>query len=113
MQHTRGAPYRLLPASIRAQLALVVPEQGPSSLERTPSAPPYPMYARFELTGQLAAEGTLTVHVTVTYRTNYEVALRSVAHSVPPSEWDEVGQFSSQISRFKRRRQLYLDHQSR
>ena len=113
MQHTRGAPYRLLSASIRAQLALVVPEQGPSSLERTPSAPPYPMYARFELTGQLAAEGTLTVHVTVTYRTNYEVALRSVAHSVPPSEWDEVGQFSSQISRFKRRRQLYLDHQSR
>ncbi len=94
------APYRLLSAPIRDQLALVVPAQGSSGLERTPATPPYPMYARFELTGELSANGTLAGHVTATYRTDYEVALRSVARSVPPSEWDKVGLFSSQLSGF-------------
>ena len=68
------APYRLLSAPIRDQLALVVPAQGLSGLERTPATPPYPMYARFELTGELSANGTLAGHVTATYRTDYEVA---------------------------------------
>ena len=94
------APYRLLSAAIRDQLALVVPAEGPAALDRTPAAPPYPMFAHFEATGTLDAEGKFTSHITATYRTDDEVLLRQVARSVAPAEWDKVSQYLSSMTGF-------------
>ena len=94
------APYRLLIATIRDQLALVVPAEGPAGLKRTPAAPPYPMVAHFEATGTLDADGKLTSHITATYRTDDEVLLRSVARSVGPAQWDQVSQYVSSMTGF-------------
>ena len=94
------APYRLLSAAIRDQLALVVPAEGPAALDRTPAAPPYPMFAHFEATGTLDADGKFTSHITATYRTDDEVLLRQVARSVAPAEWDKVSQYLSSMTGF-------------
>jgi tetratricopeptide (TPR) repeat protein/transglutaminase-like putative cysteine protease len=94
------APYRLLSAAIRDQLALVVPAEGAASLDRTPAAPPYPMFARFEATGTLDADGKFTSHITATYRTDDETLLRQVARSVAPAEWDKVSQYLSSNTGF-------------
>jgi transglutaminase-like putative cysteine protease len=94
------APYRLLSAAIRDQLALVVPVEGPAALDRTPAAPPYPMVAHFEATGTLDADGKFTSHITASYRTDDEVLLRQLARSVAPAEWDKVSQYVSSMTGF-------------
>jgi transglutaminase-like putative cysteine protease/tetratricopeptide (TPR) repeat protein len=94
------APYRLLSAAIRDQLALVVPVEGPAALDRTPAAPPYPMSAHFEATGSLDADGKFTSHITASYRTDDEVLLRQLARSVAPAEWDKVSQYLSSATGF-------------
>ncbi len=94
------APYRLLSASIRDQLALVVPTEGPAALERTPAAPPYPMIAHFEATGTLDGDGKLTSRITASYRTDDEVVVRSLARSVAPAQWDQVSQYVSSMTGF-------------
>jgi tetratricopeptide (TPR) repeat protein len=87
------APYRLLSAPIRDQLALVVPAQGAAALERTPAAPPYPMAAHFEATGTLDAEGKFTSHVIASYRTDDEIGVRALARSVAPAQLDQMSQY--------------------
>ncbi len=94
------APYRLLSAPIRDQLALVIPAQGAAALERTPAAPPYPMTARFEATGTLDADGKFTSHVTATYRTDDEILVRALARGVAPAEWDKASQYVSSTTGF-------------
>jgi tetratricopeptide (TPR) repeat protein len=94
------APYRLLSAAIRDQLALVVPAEGKAALERTPAAPPYPLVAHFESTGSLDADGKFTTHVTASYRTDEETFVRSLARSVAPAEWDKVSQYVSSVTGF-------------
>jgi tetratricopeptide (TPR) repeat protein len=94
------APYRLLSAAIRDQLALVVPAAAPAALERTPAAPPYPLIARFDSVGALDAEGKLTTHVTASYRTDDEIFVRALARSVAPAEQDKVSQYVSSVTGF-------------
>ena len=94
------APYRLLSAPIRDQLALVVPAQGAAALERTPAAPPYPMAAHFEATGSLDAEGKFTSHVIASYRTDDEIGVRTLARSVAPAQLDKMSQYVVSVTGF-------------
>ena len=94
------APYRLLSAPIRDQLALVVPAQGAAALERTPAAPPYPMSAHFEATGTLDAEGKFTSHVIASYRTDDEIGVRALARSVAPAQLDQMSQYVVSVAGF-------------
>ena len=94
------APYRLLSAPIRDQLALVVPAQGAAALERTPAAPPYPMTAHFEATGTLDAEGKFTSHVIASYRTDDEIGVRALARSVAPAQLDKMSQYVVSVTGF-------------
>lgn len=94
------APYRLLLAAIRDELALVVPANVPATLQRTPAAAPYPFVARFELAGKLDTEGKLTSRVTASYRTDDEVFVRALARSVAPAEWDKASQYVSSNTGF-------------
>jgi len=87
------APYRWLSATIRDQQALVVPTEGPASLQRTPAAPPYPMESHFEATGSLDKDGTFTAHIKASYRTDDEVIVRALARGIAPSEWDKASQY--------------------
>jgi tetratricopeptide (TPR) repeat protein len=94
------APYRLLSASIRDQLALVVPAQGAAALERTPAGPPYPMSAHFEATGTLDAQGKFTSHVIASYRTDDEIGVRALARSVAPAQLDKMSQYVVSLTGF-------------
>ncbi|HEV2275329.1 MAG TPA: DUF3857 domain-containing protein [Acidobacteriaceae bacterium] len=94
------APYRLLSAPIRNELALVVPANAPASLERTPAAPPYPFINRFEAVGTLDSQGRLTSHITASYRTDDELVVRAMARSVAPAEWDKASQYVSSTTGF-------------
>jgi len=93
------APYRLLSAPIRDQLALVVPAQG-AALERTPAGPPYPMAAHFEATGTLDAEGKFTSHVIASYRTDDEIGVRALARTVAPAQLDKMSQYLASLTGF-------------
>jgi tetratricopeptide (TPR) repeat protein len=94
------APYRLLSAPLRDQLALVVPAQGAAALERTPAAPPYPMAAHFEAAGTLDAEGKFTSHVIASYRTDDEIGVRALARSVAPAQLDRMSQYVASVTGF-------------
>ena len=94
------APYQLLSATIRDQKALVVPADGPASLELTPANAPYPFVAKFEAVGTLDAEGKFTSHIVASYRTDDELIVRALARSIAPAEWDKASQYVSSTTGF-------------
>lgn len=95
-----AAPFRYLSAVIRDQKALVIPADGPATLESTPANPPYPLTSKFEAVGTLDAEGKLTAKMTATYHDDDEVAIRILARSAAPAERDKVSQYFSAYSGF-------------
>jgi Flp pilus assembly protein TadD len=94
------APFRYLSASIRDQLALVVPVAAPASLQRTPETAPYPFKTTFEVKGALDIKGQFTSKVTVSCRGDDELVVRALARRVAPAEWDKVSQYLSAASGF-------------
>lgn len=94
------APYRLLSAAIRDELALVVPADSPARLERTPATAPYPLIEHFEATGTLDANGKLTSHVVASYRSDDEIIVRALARGIAPAEWDKASQYMSTSTGF-------------
>lgn len=93
-------PYRYLVAIIRDQKALVVPAEGPATLESTPADGPYPYSAQLEAVGALDTDGKLTAKMTATYRDDDEIAVRALDRSVAPAEWDKVSQYISGTTGF-------------
>jgi tetratricopeptide (TPR) repeat protein len=94
------APYRYLLAVIRDQKALIVPSNGPSALEPTPGAAPYPFIEHFEAEGVLDAEGKLTSKMSATYRDDSEIVVRSLARNMAPADWDKATQYVSSTTGF-------------
>lgn len=94
------SPYRYLGAIIRDQKALVVPADGPATLETTPANAPYPFMESFAADGTLDADGKLTAKMTSIYRDDNEIIVRALAHSVAPAEWDKVSQYVSSNTGF-------------
>jgi tetratricopeptide (TPR) repeat protein len=94
------APYRYLSAIIRDQQALVVPPDGPASLQTTPATAPYPFEEHFEAFGILDAEGKLTAKMSGSYRDDAEVLVRSLARSLAPADWDKASQYISSYTGF-------------
>ena len=89
------SPYRYLLALIRDQKALVVPADGPATLETTPAQAPYPFMESFAADGTLDADGKLTAKMTSIYRDDDEIVVRALERSVAPAEWDKVSQYIS------------------
>ncbi len=94
------SPYRFLVATIRDQKALVVPADGPATLESTPKEGPYPFMERLDADGTLDADGKLTSKMIATYRDDDEIVVRALDRSVAPADWDKVSQYISSNTGF-------------
>lgn len=88
-------PFRVLIPGIRDQQALVIPATGDAHLERTPAAPPFPYFERFDAAGTLGKDGLLKSHMTLTVRSDNEPGFRILVQRAAPSEWDQAMQLVS------------------
>jgi transglutaminase-like putative cysteine protease/tetratricopeptide (TPR) repeat protein len=88
---TEVAPYEVLLYALRDKLALVIPEQGPAMLLRTPKELPFENTVTWKAVGTLDKEGTSESHITLTLRGDIELLYRAVIRQVPPGQYDDVG----------------------
>ncbi len=86
------APYGMLNYSIRDKEALVVPENGPARLEKTPAKPPLAGLQKLEANGTLGEDGVSNSKFVLTFRGDEEVELRQALRQFSPSQYDEVVQ---------------------
>ena len=94
------ARYRLLMQPLRNKEALVIPNDGPAKLMRTPANPPDPQAQEFAMSGKLDEDGTFTGHAEQSYEGYTEVVLRVAFRQVPESNWKELVQRFSQAMNF-------------
>ena len=83
-------PYKYLLYALRDKEALVIPEQGDALLTRTPKAMPFEPVSTWTATGEVDAQGVSNSHIAYVVRGDDEVLLRSVAHQVPPSKYNDL-----------------------
>jgi tetratricopeptide (TPR) repeat protein len=101
MDSTPGvAPFQFLLSIVRDKDALVILPEGASSLQRTPSQPPFPLVDRFEATATLKTDGELTGHVDIKYRSDTEILMRLVAQTLAPAQWDQGSQYIANLMGF-------------
>ncbi len=86
------APYKMLMYSIRDKQALVIPSTGVALVERTPAKPPFASYQAMHAEGSLDKEGTSNSRLTITFRGDDEVILRSVLRQLSAAQYDQVVQ---------------------
>lgn len=89
---TEVAPYRVLVATLRDKPALVIPSQGPASIQRTPAELPFPSFENMTAKGSLDENGISDSHITLTYRGDVELFLREVIRQITAAQYDELAQ---------------------
>lgn len=97
---TEVAPFQLLLEPIRDKEALVVPQSGAATIERTPAKTPFPFVDEFEASAELNAAGELTGHVDIKYRSDKEILLRAIARNIAPAQWDKGTQYLANLLGF-------------
>ena len=86
------APYRMLWATLRDKQALVIPETGASTIERTPIDPPFPTFERMTASGSIDKDGVSESHFTLTQRGDEELLVRMILRQLTPAQYDELTQ---------------------
>lgn len=89
---TEVGPYGYLIAGLRDKEALVIPDNGPAKLVRTPKDPPFKSVFTFQSDGTLSDAGTLEAKVRITVRSDYEVLYRLAFRRAGQTQWKEVMQ---------------------
>jgi tetratricopeptide (TPR) repeat protein len=90
------APYQALSYIIRDRKALVVPDSGVAQIETTPANLPFPSFQKLNAVGTLTKEGTANSHVTLTFRGDGELIMRSAFRQISPGQYGELVQRMSQ-----------------
>ncbi|WP_353069833.1 DUF3857 and transglutaminase domain-containing protein [Tunturibacter empetritectus] len=90
------APYKMLMYSIRDKQALVIPSTGVAQVERTPEKPPFASYQAMHAEGSLDKDGTSNSRLSITFRGDDELLMRSVLRQLSPAQYDQVVQQMSQ-----------------
>ncbi|MBB5342100.1 DUF3857 domain-containing protein [Tunturibacter empetritectus] len=90
------APYKMLSYSIRDKQALVIPGAAVAQVERTPAKLPFASYQAMHAEGSLDKEGTSNSRLTMTFRGDDELVMRSVLRQLSPAQYDQVVQQMSQ-----------------
>jgi tetratricopeptide (TPR) repeat protein len=90
------APYEMLMYPIRDKQALVIPSSGTAEIERTPAKLPFASYQTMHAEGSLDKEGTSNSRLTITFRGDDELVLRSVLRQLSAAQYDQVVQQMSQ-----------------
>lgn len=80
------APFRLLYPKLRKQQALVIPASDTPRLEETPLDPPFPCYAKREVTGKIAPDGSSKLHLRMAFRGDSELEFRATLAGVPKAQ---------------------------
>lgn len=86
------APYGMLMYITRDRDALVVPADGPARIEHTPRRPVLAQTQMMEAIGSIDAEGASTSRITLLFRGDSEVLLRSVVRQLSPAQYDQLAQ---------------------
>ncbi|HVB87304.1 MAG TPA: DUF3857 domain-containing protein [Candidatus Dormibacteraeota bacterium] len=86
------APFRLLPAPLRAKSALLVEPDGSGRVVETPADPPFRSLQQVSIDGSVSALGILTAHAQYSLLGDTELALRLAFQNTPPSQWNDLGQ---------------------
>ena len=94
------APYRLLSAPIRDQLALVVPAQGAAALRAYTRGSTLSHGRALSGYRPPDAEGKFTSHVIASYRTDDEIGVRTLARSVAPAQLEKMSQYVVSVTGF-------------
>jgi tetratricopeptide (TPR) repeat protein/transglutaminase-like putative cysteine protease len=90
------APFGLLLANLRGKQVLVVSDEQPVQLVKSPVNPPFQSTFTFRMTGKIDEEGTLDAKAEVSTRGDVEVALRGAFRNSPQPQWKDVVQAVSQ-----------------
>lgn len=86
------APFRLLPASLRAKPALVISSESGGKIIKTPADPPFLSTQEVTIKGTVSELGKLTARAHYSLRGDTELALRLAFHQSPESQWKQIGQ---------------------
>jgi len=86
------APYKMLMYSIRDKQALVIPSTGMAQVERTPAKLPFETTQTMHAEGSLDKDGTSNSRLTITFRGDDELSLRSVLRQLSAAQYDQVVQ---------------------
>ena len=87
-----GSPFRVLNPLLRGRSALLVPETGEATIERTPETLPFAAFQTFTAEGSLDAQGVSNSHIVLTERGDLEVALREAFDQASPAQYGELVQ---------------------
>ncbi len=94
------APIGFLLAGLRDKEALVIFDDKPAALVRTPAVPPFSSDITFTAETKLGSDGVLTGHMERTVRGDFEVLLRAGFRSTPRAQWQELMQKLSYANGF-------------
>ena len=86
------APYDMLLYVTRDREALAVPDAGAAEVVKTPAHAPFPQQDTMEAVGTLGSDGISNSRLTLSFRGDNEIAVRSVLRQVSPAQYDELAQ---------------------
>jgi tetratricopeptide (TPR) repeat protein len=89
---TEVAPYRALLFELRDKSALVIPEQGAITVERTPVDLPFAAIDKMDSVGTLDETGISNSHIVLVMRGDSEIIIRNAFHEVPAGQYDQLAQ---------------------
>lgn len=90
------APYDALEYQVRDKKALVIPQAGTASIERTPAALPFPSFTTMDAVGTLDKNGISNSRIVVTANGDGGMLIRAVLRQFSPSQYDKFAEGFSQ-----------------
>jgi tetratricopeptide (TPR) repeat protein len=89
---TEVGPYGYLIEDLRDKEVLVIPDNGPAKLVRTPKDPPFKSVFTFQSDGTLNDAGTFESKIRITTRSDFEVLYRLSFRRAGEAQWKDVMQ---------------------
>jgi tetratricopeptide (TPR) repeat protein/transglutaminase-like putative cysteine protease len=84
------APAGYLLLNLRDRQALVIPDEGPSQLVKTPADPPYKTLVTFDADAKLNTAGTLESDMKTDFQDDSEIFLRLALRVTPEQKWNDL-----------------------
>ncbi|HVB29736.1 MAG TPA: DUF3857 domain-containing protein [Terriglobia bacterium] len=97
---TEVAPLGLLISNLRDKQALIIPDDKPAYLAKTPANPPFQCFVDFQIDGKLSKEGTLQAEIQRTAQGDTGLLWRLIFRNVSQSQWEKAVQTISNLLGF-------------
>ena len=86
------APFAMLVTTIRDKQALVIPDDSPALIARTPEKLPFDSFTKATVQGALDKDLTSESHIALTFRGDVELALRAIIRQASAAQYSEFFQ---------------------